>query len=277
MTIEGFDVSHWQRQTPSLTGQAFAFVKASEGTSPDFMYPTHIARVARAGLVRGAYAFARDDVGLGVQANAFVAAAGKVDLFAIDVEGPHATSRAETAEIIRSVKAQVYPRKVGLYMSESVFFDAGQDFDWVAHYGVSAPRRHWDFHQFTSSPYDRNRFNGSLEALHLLAGIPVAPDTSTPLPPYQHRPEGATMWVETDHLARLFQTDGRHILRPVTTPDDFTFKAWCGPNVTRTWAPGPKSTKTDDAVFRQVLGQPHNGLWIRVNPADMGCTWHHDL
>ena len=62
---------------------------------------------------------------------------------------------------------------IGLYMSESGFYNAGQDLDWVAHYGVAEPSRHWDFHQYTSTynggHLDANHFHGTLDALRNIA------------------------------------------------------------------------------------------------------------
>lgn len=88
------------------------------------------------------------------------------------------------------------------------------------------------------------------------------------------RPAGASMWVQTDRLARVWEARGG-VLRPIErpTPGAFTFTAWCAPNRTQTWAPGPKSSQRFEAVFRQILGPVHDGQYIRVT--DMGCTWHH--
>ena len=89
------------------------------------------------------------------------------------------------------------------------------------------------------------------------------------------KPAAATMWVETDELARLFQADNGGTLRPIDAgpPPQFTFTAWAGPNEVKRWAPGPASQVYATAVFRQVLGPPHKGQWIRVT--DQGSTWHH--
>ena len=57
MTLNGIDVSRWQGTTPSLAGLAFLFAKASQGTTKDPMYDTHIANARKAGLVVGAYCF----------------------------------------------------------------------------------------------------------------------------------------------------------------------------------------------------------------------------
>jgi hypothetical protein len=91
------------------------------------------------------------------------------------------------------------------------------------------------------------------------------------------RPSGATMWVETLRLARIWRQTGtlRKVLRPIEAddPGEFTFDAWAGANTTRTWAPGPKSTVRDKAVFRPILSGVHKGKFVRVT--DQGSTWHH--
>jgi hypothetical protein len=273
VSLEGIDVSHWQLQTPPLTGLAFAFAKASEGTTPDAGYSGHLGNFERAGLITGAYCFARDDVSLDGQAAFFVAEAGPtVHLLAVDVEGAHATDTAQTAFLISRIRVHdTLERAVLLYHSASGFFDAGQDADWIADYrsGAShaAPGTFW---QWTSSPYDRDHFAGTLDDLHKLAKlVPAVVDG----PPAQAKPSGATMWVEAAKLGKLWQRDGRGILRPIFRPTGFTFKSWAGDNATETWAPGKASLVRAEAVFRQLLGQPHNGLWVRVT--DGGCTWHH--
>ena len=91
------------------------------------------------------------------------------------------------------------------------------------------------------------------------------------------RPSDATMWVETDELARIWRQTGliRKVLRPIEAddPGEFTFTAWAGTNTTRTWAPGPKSNERDTAVFRPILSGAHRGKFVRVS--DQGSTWHH--
>lgn len=174
MTIEGIDVSEWQTTTPSLVGLDFVIVKASEGTRPDPMYAHHVANVKAAGLVTGAYHFNRADVNIANQVDAFIKVAGDVDLYALDVEeespaGVQRFSLAQAQTFISRFRS-ITGKKIGLYASESGYIEAGQDFDWVAHYGVAVPTRHWDFHQYTSTPIDKNRFNGDKAALLALAG-----------------------------------------------------------------------------------------------------------
>jgi hypothetical protein len=102
----------------------------------------------------------------------------------------------------------------------------------------------------------------------------LAPPVEAPPLSIGKKPAGATMWVETDDLARLFAPGTDGILRPVTSSSgSFTFTTWAGPNVTKVWAPGPASNARDTAVFRRVMGPVHTGKYIRVT--DQGSTWHH--
>jgi Glycosyl hydrolases family 25 len=158
---KGVDVSHWQALGDwSPVGLTFIVVKASEGTTPDPMYDKHVAKARAAGLIVGAYHFNRDDVDMAAQVATLAAAAPDADLYAIDVEGIHAFTIDQTKDFIRKFKALTH-KKIGLYHSESGWFDAGQDWDWVAHWGVSTPSRPWDFHQYRGSPLDLDQFNGT--------------------------------------------------------------------------------------------------------------------
>ena len=158
---KGVDVSHWQSTSDwSVTGLTFVIVKASEGTTPDAMFSKHVAKARAAGLVVGAYAFNRNDVDMASQVAAFAKYSAGADIFAIDVEGTHAFSQAQTRDFMNKFRA-LTGEKIGLYHSASGFFDAGQDWDWVAHWGVTAPSRPWDVHQYRGSPLDLDQFNGT--------------------------------------------------------------------------------------------------------------------
>ena len=66
-TVPGVDVSHWQGtvnwQNVYSSGQRFAFAKATEGTSfTDPQFTINIANGKTAGMLMGAYHFARPDV-----------------------------------------------------------------------------------------------------------------------------------------------------------------------------------------------------------------------
>ena len=84
----GFDVSHYQPTTPSLTGQDFLIAKATEGTAVDSKYAYHIANGKKAGVILGAYHFNRSDVSIDAQVAAFLATTRDADLHFLDVEPP---------------------------------------------------------------------------------------------------------------------------------------------------------------------------------------------
>ncbi|CAL9624010.1 Lysozyme M1 [Streptomyces sp. enrichment culture] len=76
--VQGIDVSHWQGSinwtSVRNAGIQFAWMKATEGTSyKDPSFNTNYPAAYRAGVIRGAYHFARPDVSSGAtQANYFV-------------------------------------------------------------------------------------------------------------------------------------------------------------------------------------------------------------
>ena len=170
MTVEGYDVSHWQSTPPSLVGKGFLIAKATEGTTKDAMYDQHIAHGRASGVVVGAYAFNRNDVDVVRQCDAFIAAAGDVDLYAIDVEGTYRFSLAQSKAFIAHFKAKT-GKKIGMYASRSGFPSAGQDWNWVAQWTSYPPNISYAFWQIGSSgSIDHDDFNGTLEQLHALVG-----------------------------------------------------------------------------------------------------------
>ncbi len=175
MTVNGIDVSKWQASTPPLAGMEFLFARASIGTLTDYAYQMHRANARRAGLLVGAYHFNWNAASIAEQVRVFLASAGDVDFYAIDVEGQQAFSQAQTKDFIARMHAA--GKTCGLYHSASGFFDAGQDWDWVAKWSATPPSRHWDFWQHQGSPLDKDIFNGDIAALLRLARIPNAPDS----------------------------------------------------------------------------------------------------
>ena len=173
MTVKGIDVSKWQATTPDLTGLSFLIARASVGTASDTRYQMHTANARNAGLLVGAYHFAYSGT-IANQAAVFLAAAGDVDLYFIDVEGDQAPTQAETAAFIDACHKAGKP--CGLYHSASGYFQAGQDYDWVAKWSPTPPARHWDFWQYRGSPLDLDRYVGTLAELRALAH-PMGPDT----------------------------------------------------------------------------------------------------
>lgn len=166
---QGIDISQYQATTPSLAGLAFVFARASIGLGADTMYVTHRDHVKAAGLVMGAYHFGTN-ADPAQQARVFLASATGANLFVLDLEGsdsPMTNAQAQT--FIAAVKSAGHT--CGLYHSESGYPELGQDFDWVAHWGVATPTRHWTFHQFRGSPLDLDQFNGTQDQLLQLAGL----------------------------------------------------------------------------------------------------------
>lgn len=190
----GADVSHWQQSTPTA-GLSFLFVKATEGSGhADPMYATHIGRAIAAGLLPGAYHFARNDADLDAQARWFVRHAVGARALAIDVEGPHSLTRTQTRTLLSLVRQyDALHRHVGLYMSDLAPFytNVGADFNWVAHYGVPAPVTNWHIHQYTNQPYDRNRAVNQA-VLNSIFQVKVQPAVPT-----VHIAQGATVRLYT--------------------------------------------------------------------------------
>ena len=185
--LRGVDVSHYQSLTDwSPTGLSFVIAKASEGGVPDSMYKAHIAKGRKAGLVVGAY---RADLPMAYQVDAFVAAAGAVDLYAIDVEeesiaGTQRFSVAQARDFMAKFRAKT-GKTIGLYISESPYKSGGYsaakaDWLWIAKWSPVEPSVPFEFWQYRGSPLDLDRFNGTAADLAKLAGVPTAPDTGIP-------------------------------------------------------------------------------------------------
>ena len=181
VSVTGIDVSRWQATTPPLSGHDFLIARTTIGTQKDERYDQHIANARKAGVVIGAYHFNWSPLSVAAQVKAFLAAAGEVDLYAIDREGNHSHrgysddvytppfTQAQTREFIARVQDQ--GKEIALYASLSLFFAAGQDWDWVAYWADQPPTRSWDIWQFGPiNGVDGNRFNGSLAQLKAFAG-----------------------------------------------------------------------------------------------------------
>jgi hypothetical protein len=170
-TLRGIDVSHWQATTPSLTGLAFLFARATYGTQPDDKYATHIKNARSRGLLVGAYHFGRN-LSVSAQVTAFLNRAGNVDFYVLDWESDSGNPKMTTTQarnFIALVKSAT-GKPVGLYASESGFRDLGQDYNWVAKWGGSPPTIPYAFWQYRGSPLDLDLFNGDIVALRKLAG-----------------------------------------------------------------------------------------------------------
>jgi Glycosyl hydrolases family 25 len=181
VTVEGIDISAHQMYTPSLAGRDFVICRATWGNSPDSAYQHHASAVRKAGRVLGAYAYglAAEYASVASQVAAFFRRANDVppDLFALDVEKPrHMTqmSKGEAREFVYRVHQAGH--RIGLYRSDSAFYDVGQDWNWVANWSTT-PSHRWDIHQYRGDPLDLDRYHGTRAELRAFAGI--LPDTST--------------------------------------------------------------------------------------------------
>ena len=212
--LNGFDLSNWDRTTPSLAGLSFLWAKATEGLSyVDPTYATHTAAARAAGIVHGAYHFGHTGVDPAAQARYLVAHAPDAQLYALDSEGAARMTHAEAAAFIAAVKAARPGVRVGLYESLSGYDQgAGQDFNWVAAWRNTAPPIPWTFWQYTSSGavsgysgrLDLDHFNGDLAALHGLVGLAVPSPTPSPAEAFYTVVPGDTLWgIATRHHLTL--------------------------------------------------------------------------
>lgn len=165
MAVEGIDVSTYQATTPSLTGRQFVFARASIGKYLDDRYAMHARNVRAAGKVLGAYHYVRDEIAASDQVATFLSAAVGADLLALDLEGADGGAAGRTVARTMIDRLHALGRQVGLYHSESGYPELGQDWRWVAHWGVAAPGIPWQFHQYRGSPLDLDRFHGDLAQL----------------------------------------------------------------------------------------------------------------
>lgn len=181
--LRGIDISRWQTTTPSLAGLSFAFARATYGTWIDQKYHTHTTNFRKAKLVTGAYHFGVGWTTPEAQARTFLSVAEKADLLILDLERDTALTMTHTQARRFIALIHAAGRKVGLYHSRSGFPNLGQDYNWIAQWGSTAPTGiSWAFWQYRGSPLDLNYFRGDLTALLRLADIPIpTPPTVDPI------------------------------------------------------------------------------------------------
>jgi hypothetical protein len=171
----------------------------------------HVANFRKAGIVVGAYHFGvgAKQASIPAQVAAFAKASTGADVLILDLERNSRVrrtvdgklvwvqlptmTRTEGREFIRRLRAAV-PAKPTLLAAPILLYSSrgtwpgelGQDANWVADYtgdpnrpGVS-PRIPWAFWQWTSTPWDKNRFNGDLAALRKLASFASPPPQPAP-------------------------------------------------------------------------------------------------
>jgi lysozyme len=207
--VSGLDVSHYQGNvnwaTVKSSGAAFAFIKASEGTSiKDSMFATNWAGTKTAGLLRGAYHFFRASQDATAQANFFLGivnfASGDLPPV-IDVE---VTDNASNDQLQSGIQTwlQVVTAATGVtpiiyagpsFWNQHLTPQFGSYPLWVANYGVASPKlpngwSSWQFWQYSQSgsiagvsgPVDMDYFNGTLDQLMAFSNSPAETVSTTP-------------------------------------------------------------------------------------------------
>lgn len=178
---QGIDVSRYQTSTPSLAGRSFLIARATFGLGIDTMYKTHIANARKAGLLVGAYAFTYNYISATDQADAFIKAAGDVDLYFNDVENKDAQTPAQAQNFHDRIRDR-WGKQSGLYMSESGYYTGlTVDYRWVANW-TREPKIRWDFWQKRGSPLDLDEYHGTEAELRKRFGIPPAPPSDVDQP-----------------------------------------------------------------------------------------------
>ncbi len=200
---EGLDVSHYQGSVDwsgyYSSGSRFAYIKATEGTTyKDPQFSNNYTGSYDAGLIRGAYHFARPDVSSGAtQAGYFLGAGGgwspdgKTLPGALDIEyNPYGAScyGLTAAAMVAWIQdfVSTYHSGTGRYPVIYSTYDwwstctgnssatSATSPWWIARYSstvgsVPAGAATWTIWQYTSSPLDRDRFNGDVSRLTALA------------------------------------------------------------------------------------------------------------
>lgn len=177
--IKGIDVSSYQSETYSTTGNDFVIVKATEGTS--YINPKQARQAATArtaGLVLGFYHFLHPG-NITAQAAYFVdkCASLEGDLLVCDWEtdeNDQSPTNAEKDAFLRAVKRLRPYHRVGLYCNTDFWLHHDvtsfcQDFLWIAdpnrsagHPGIQAA---WTIHQYSEAGgQDRNVANFATRA-----------------------------------------------------------------------------------------------------------------
>jgi hypothetical protein len=201
--------------------------------------------------VPGAYHFGTHGNVSG-QVDAFLATAKGVNLLALDLEtnGADTMTHDEAALFLRLVHAKGH--KIGLYHSLSGYPHLGQDWNWVARWGTAPPPSPWAFWQYAGSPLDRDRFNGSLAQLRVLAGLPVLPKYAVAI-----RPIPGTRGYPDHRYFNVFTVSGS-VVTAVSVARTGGFSATCSPPRTFVWPTHPSQSLV------QLTSGSRAGQWVRA-------------
>lgn len=196
MAVKGIDVSHWNSSSAveniiKVDKPDFLIAKATEGmTYVDRAYWNHINTAKQHGLLTGAYHYARPENNSAIdEAKNFLATIDARDdmrmLLALDWEGKALKCDPEWALTWLNYVYQHTGIRPLFYASQSSLkqfaniANAGYGL-WVARYnsflGEIQPWKYWAIWQFSSTPVDRNKFNGELSALYKYATPEIKAD-----------------------------------------------------------------------------------------------------
>jgi GH25 family lysozyme M1 (1,4-beta-N-acetylmuramidase) len=207
MAVLGVDVSGYQPVAFPTKGLAFAFVKATEGTSyVNPRYSGQVAHARAAGLVVGHYHFGKN--GGAAEADYFLSkvALHAGDVLAFDWE-TSGVSQAERDAFIARVKAKAPHHRVVLYCNTDYWHnrdsDNGGPMDglWIADpnhpAGKPSVKHAWVFHQYSwAGGIDRNVANfKDAKALRAWAApaVAVKPPAVPAKPPVVAKPPAPTV------------------------------------------------------------------------------------
>ncbi|MCL6454389.1 MAG: 1,4-beta-N-acetylmuramidase [Alicyclobacillus sp.] len=211
---QGIDVSAYQGtinwSQVRASGISFAFIKATEGTSlTDSLFATNYAQAKAAGVLRGAYHFARPGASAAAaQAQYFLhvleAAGGAVELPPVlDVEDAGGLNQSELVSWITEWMDAVqtatgvqpllytYPSFAETYLTSAL----AKYPLWIASYGVNAPANvngwtEWTFWQYSDTgtvqgvtgSVDLDVYNGTVAQLRSAYGLTTADPGGTVQP-----------------------------------------------------------------------------------------------
>lgn len=178
--LKGFDVSHWNKKDTidKYSDHDFVIMKATEGkTFVDPDLNKHYEKAKWYGLLRGYYHFARPDLGNSAEDEAknylLNVPEREGALHALDVEGMAVMmDNIDTWSLrwLNYVEAHTGNKPL-LYTSQSnlnKFKKVAENGNglWVARYNVFLgsikPWKIWAIWQHTSTPLDKNKFNGNI-------------------------------------------------------------------------------------------------------------------
>jgi hypothetical protein len=173
-SARGVDASVFNQSIAHLVPQIdFAILRASIGAGGDGWYKRNAVAMHAVGKPYGAYHYATYGPGPTRQARTLLLAAGNAAFLAVDDEGVALTHPETVRGIIANLHAlDPQRRHIGLYSSDGTWpGDLGQDFDWVAHYGLNGgkPSRPYRFFQSRGAPLDLDEYHGTVAQLEAWA------------------------------------------------------------------------------------------------------------